>query len=115
MIDFQHMPDTVLPHFKGGEGEMVAKMYNDDLNRILRGKLAPGHTIGLHTHDTSSEIILFLSGTGKMILNGVEEPITPGLCHYCKKGSSHQMINDGDEDLIFFAVVPQQHECDRNT
>ena len=35
MIDFQTMPDTILPNFKGGEGQMVAKMVNDDLNRIL--------------------------------------------------------------------------------
>ena len=108
MIDFQNIPDTVLPRFKGGEGQMAAKMLTDDLNRILYATLAPGHSIGLHTHDTSSEIMYFLSGKGTVITDGTPETVAPGLCHYCKKGSSHTLINDGDEDLIFFAVVPQQ-------
>ncbi len=108
MIDFKNMPATIFPHFKGGEGQLVAKMFADDANRILHAILAPGHSIGLHTHDTSSEIMYFLSGTGKVITDGTEETVTPGLCHYCKKGSSHTLINDGTEDLIFFAVVPQQ-------
>ncbi len=108
MIDFKNMPDTILPHFKGGEGQMVAKMFNDDQNRILYATLAPGHSIGLHTHDTSSEIMYFLSGTGKVITDGIPETVAPGLCHYCKKGSAHTLINDGEENLIFFAVVPQQ-------
>ena len=108
MIDFKNMPDTVLPRFKGGEGQLTAKMVSDDLNRILYATLAPGHSIGLHTHDTSSEIMYFLSGKGTVITDGTPETVAPGLCHYCKKGSSHTLINDGDEDLIFFAVVPQQ-------
>ncbi len=108
MIDFKNMPDTVLPRFKGGEGQLTAKMLGDDLNRILYATLAPGHSIGLHTHDTSSEIMYFLSGKGTVITDGTPETVAPGLCHYCKKGSSHTLINDGTEDLIFFAVVPQQ-------
>ena len=64
MIDFNNMPATVLPAFKGGEGQLVAKMVADDANRILYATLAPGHSIGLHTHDTSSEIMYFLAGKG---------------------------------------------------
>ena len=108
MIDFQSMPDTILPKFKGGEGQLVAKMLGDDLNRILYATLAPGHSIGLHTHDTSSEIMYFLSGRGTVTVDGVAETVSAGLCHYCQKGSAHTLVNDGEEDLVFFAVVPQQ-------
>ena len=108
MIDFKNMPDTVLPGFKGGEGQLVAKMVSDDLCRILYATLAPGHSIGLHTHDTSSEIIYFLSGKGTVVTDGVAETGAAGLCHYCRKGSAHTLVNDGEEDLVFFAVVPTQ-------
>jgi mannose-6-phosphate isomerase-like protein (cupin superfamily) len=108
MIDFQSMPDTILPKFKGGEGQLVAKMLGDDLNRILYATLAPGHSIGLHTHDTSSEIMYFLSGHGTVTVDGVAETVSAGLCHYCPKGSAHTLVNDGEEELVFFAVVPQQ-------
>lgn len=108
MINFDEMKETVIPNFYGGQGDMVAKMYVDENNKILKGKLAPNCSIGVHCHETSSEVIFILSGTGKAILNGEEEILTAGTCHYCKKGQSHTLINVGDDDLVFYAVVPQQ-------
>lgn len=108
MIDFSKMDETPLHNFKGGEGDTMARMYVDDLNRIMKSRLAPGCSIGLHTHDTSSEIIFILSGTGTALLDGQEEILPPGTCHYCKKGQAHTLMNKGTEDLIFYAVVPQQ-------
>ena len=87
---------------------MCANMYVDEQNKILRGVLAPGDSIGYHAHDTSSEIIYIISGKGKTVTDGIEESIAAGECHYCPKGHEHRLINDGDEDLVFFAVVPQQ-------
>jgi len=108
MIKFDETNFKVLTNFNGGEKEFHANIVTDELNKILKGRLIPGASIGLHRHETSSEIIFFLSGSGKIITDGVEERITAGDCHYCKKGSEHTMINDTDEDLVFYAVVPQQ-------
>ena len=107
-IVFDAMPDTVLEKFCGGEKELRAKMFIDENGKILRGTLAPGASIGLHTHGTSSEMFYYLSGCGKVICDGKEERVFAGDCHYCPKGSAHTMINDGAEDLVFFAVVPLQ-------
>ena len=108
MLKFQEMPDTVLEHFKGGEGSTVTKMFVDDLNRIFLGRLQPGCSIGMHIHDTSSEVIYVLEGEGTTVLDGVTEVLRPGDCSYCKKGSTHTLMNKGQQDLVFFAVVPQQ-------
>ena len=108
MIDFNTMAETPMPNFKGGEGDTHARMFADDLNRFMKGRLEPGCSIGLHIHDTSSEIIFILSGTGTAMLDGVEETLTPGTCHYCPQGPTHTPLNKGTEDLIFYAVVPQQ-------
>ncbi len=107
-IRFEELPLTRLEHFNGGEGALEARMLVDEQNKILHGTLALGASIGLHTHATSSEIIYFLSGSGRMVTEGVEERVTAGDCHYCRKGESHTLINDGVENLVFFAVVPQQ-------
>ena len=40
--------------------------------------------------------------------DSMEETVTAGQCHYCPKGHAHSLINDGPEDLTFFAVVPEQ-------
>ncbi len=107
-LEFDRMEETILPQFNGGEKEFAARMLIDEHNRILRGRLVPGASIGLHTHETSSEIVYVLSGTGTMLCDGGAEELAPGDCHYCPKGHCHSFVNTGTEDLVFFAVVPQQ-------
>lgn len=108
IFDFDKEAWERLDRFKGGEKFMDAKMHFDGTNRILLGTLVPGATIGLHTHDANSEIIYFLSGRGYMLTDGVREEVAAGMCHYCPKGHTHGMFNDSDDDLVFFAVVPNQ-------
>ncbi len=108
MIRFDEVQETVLQNFKGGEGALRANMIVDDLNRFMRGRLEPGCSIGMHTHEDSSEILYVISGVGTAILDGVEETLLSGDAHYCPKGHTHTLINRGTEDLVFFAVVPQQ-------
>ena len=108
IIDFKKMQEKVFENFKGGEKEVCARMHVDENNRIMYGHLIPGASIGLHTHDTSSEIIYVLQGTAKVLYDGEYEEVKKGMCHYCPKGHSHSFINDGNEDVIIFAVVPEQ-------
>lgn len=108
LISLPAMEATVIPNFLGGEGEIHAKMHVDERNRILHGVLTPGSSIGMHTHETSSEIVYILSGTGKVKYDDGEEPLKPGDCHYCPKGHAHSLINNSEGPLEFFAVVPQQ-------
>lgn len=108
LLDFNAMNETVIPRFLDGEGTVRAKMRVDELGKIMRGALEPHSSIGYHTHETSSEIIYILSGTGRVKYDDTEEPLKPGDCHYCPKGHSHSLINDTDGLLEFFAVVPQQ-------
>ena len=108
IIDFKNMEEKVMPNFCGGEIALNAKMVIDERNKILCGRLEPGASIGLHTHETSSEIIYVLQGKGKVLCDGEYEAVEAGLCHYCPKGHAHSLINDSEADLLFFAVVPQQ-------
>lgn len=100
----------VLPHFKGGEGNFIAKIHFDGVNKIIHGTLPPGATIGKHTHEGNSEIIYILSGTATVDDDGVLHPLQAGDCTYCPEGHAHSLMNTGKEDLVFFAVVPQQNE-----
>ena len=108
LIDFNGIPETVVPHMRGGEKEVILRKYQDERGKIMRGKLIPGATIGLHGHESSSEVIYILSGTGKVLYEGEYEPLTPGACHYCPKGKGHSLLNDRDADLEFLAIIPEQ-------
>lgn len=105
IIDFDNIREKRLPHFQGGEKEANFRIFSDDKEKILKGRLVPGASIGLHTHKEGSEIIYVLKGTGKVICDGEIEIVFPGMVHYCPQGSNHSLINDGLEDLFFFAVV----------
>ena len=109
-IDFNEIDLSILPNFKGGELEYRAKMLTDDKHKIMKGLLIPGASIGLHKHENSSEIMFITKGKAKYNViddkgNKYVEYLTEGQCHYCKDGFSHELINETDSDLEFYAVV----------
>lgn len=107
-IDFNSIEEKALPAFKGGEKQYNVKMYTDELCKIMKGRLVPGASIGLHTHEGNSEIMFFTKGSGYVLYDGEKIAIAAGDTHYCPKGHTHCLVNDSEEDLEFSAVVPQQ-------
>ncbi len=96
------------PGFKGGEGSFLNKMYDDGTNKMMKGCLKPGCSIGYHKHEGSCEIIFIVSGSGKLVQDDEEFEVKPEQCLYCPEGHSHSLINNGSEDLVFYAAVPGQ-------
>lgn len=107
-IDFGTIDENMLPGFKGGEKFLAARMFSDALNKIMKARLVPGASIGMHTHEDNSEIMLIVSGSGYALYDGERIGLKAGDVHYCAKGHTHCLVNDGTGDLEFFAVVPQQ-------
>lgn len=108
ILDLMNTPEQAMPNFKGGEGVTYARMFFDGQNRIMLGRLPQGSTIGMHTHETNSEIMHVLSGTARVIMDGEAEIIRAGQTHYCPKGHTHMTLCEGEEDLVILAVVPEQ-------
>lgn len=115
IIRFDEIGKTVMPEFKGGNKELSANMFFDGTNRIFKGTLIPGASIGMHIHDDSCEVIFIISGNGTIIehepgnTEGTSRDVTSGDCLYCPKGHTHSLINtDDEEDLVFYAAVTRQ-------
>lgn len=104
-IRFDDIEEAIVPNFKGGDKEIGMRVYDDGSKKIMRLRLQPGASIGLHTHTDNCEIIYPVSGHGIAICDGVAEEVVPGTAHYCPKGSAHTLRNDGDTDLVLNAVV----------
>lgn len=105
-IDFSAIEEKAIPAFKGGEKEFNVRMYTDRDNKILKGRLIPGASIGLHTHEGNSEIMFITKGAGHVIFDGEKISLKAGDVHYCPEGHSHSLVNDSDAELEFSAVVP---------
>lgn len=75
-----------------------------NLTRVPKGRVA----VPFHAHQREDEIFFVLSG--RSILRYGEEliPIRQGDCISCPaaKGIAHQIANPHDEDLVYFAVGP---------
>ena len=106
LLNFDQIEEKVIPKMRGGEGEMITRMFVNEDTKIMRGRLTPGSTIGLHTHEGDSEMIFILSGAGKVLCDGEYEPLSAGSVHYCPKGHAHSLINDGTENLEILAMIP---------
>lgn len=108
IIKFKEMEEKIIDNFLGGEKSLSVKMFNDEKNKIMYGKLIPHASIGYHCHETSSEILFILKGNGQVLYENELFDLKENQCHYCEKGKSHSLINNSEKDLIFFAVVPIQ-------
>ena len=109
-IDFNEIDLKILPNFKGGEKEYRAKMIDVDRQKIMKGLLIPGASIGFHKHEGSSEVMFITKGCAKYVVedeNGIKgvELLKAGECHICRDGHSHTLINETDEDIEFYAVI----------
>ena len=80
----------------------------DEQGKVIISSLHAGGSIGLHRHETSDDINQVLSGKGKAVCDGKEEYLSAGMCHICKKGSEHSIMNIGDEDLVLLTVVTER-------
>lgn len=107
-IDFNALKEITVPGMNQGTGTMSARMYMDEEGKVITSSIHPGGSIGMHVHETSDDINYVLSGTGKAVCDGEEEMLEAGVCHICKKGSSHSIINTGDADLVLLTVVVER-------
>lgn len=107
MIRFGEMNEVCVPEMNGGKGITKARMYADQNIKIMLSTLEPGCSIGVHEHKTSSEIVYVLAGEAHCTLNGKEETVRAGECHYCPKGSTHSLENRGTTPLLLFDAVPE--------
>ena len=109
IIDFNAIDEQSILGFKNGEGELTTRNFVDEKNKIMMSRLKPGANIGYHKHEMNSEIIYCISGNGHLRYDDEVETFTSGDVHYCPMGHSHALYNDGQDDLLYFAIVPEHH------
>lgn len=83
-----------------GEEEMYGKgrMFNHMV-------LAPGNSIGEHTHSGDNEVFYFLKGSGEYNDNGTVVTVGPGDVTICNDGELHGLVNNGSEPIELIALI----------
>jgi mannose-6-phosphate isomerase-like protein (cupin superfamily) len=84
-------------------------------SQVFLMSINPGEDIGLETHNDVDQVLVFVSGTGKAILDGQEEPIETDALFFVPAGTEHNFVNTGTEPLKLFTVyAPNEHVAGTN-
>ena len=74
---------------------------NDD-SMVIKVTLLPGHSMHYHSHEHRDEIWNIVSGTGRTIVDGIEQEVSPGDVITMSKGCKHTVI--ADTELVIIEV-----------
>jgi mannose-6-phosphate isomerase-like protein (cupin superfamily) len=78
-------------------------------SQLVLMAIEPGDEIGLEVHD-GDQILYFVDGEGKVILDGEEQEVEKGTIAFVPAGVQHNVVNTDDEKLKLFTVyAPPQH------
>lgn len=95
----------------GGRGEILSRHFLSQEDAAGTGRLfavntvAPGCSIGRHSHQGEFEIYYILSGTAKVTDDGEEFILGEGDMQQCRSGHSHSIENAGDTPLEHIALI----------
>ncbi len=95
----------------GGMGRLVsdsiltADQMSDACRMFSEITLEVGCSLGLHEHRGETETYFILEGKGLYYDNGSEYEVFAGDVLFCDNAQSHGMVNTGDTDLRFVALI----------
>lgn len=75
----------------------------EDESMTIKVTLNPGHKMNYHSHDRRDEVWTVISGTGKTIVDGMEQYVKPGDVITMAAGCKHTIIA-GDDGLQLIEV-----------
>lgn len=110
MFNGSHQKE-IIHNMKGGKGDFHIEHLIDQEklgkagNMIARTWLKSGDSVGKHIHEDTIELCYFLAGEGMVIEDGMESVVHGGDVNYVPMGASHEIVNTGQEDLVYIAMV----------
>lgn len=67
--------------------------------------VAPGGRVRAHSHDEQVEIQICFRGRGSVVADGVRHPLVPGTTCLLGCDVRHQIVNEGEDDLVLIWVI----------
>lgn len=86
-------------------------LYTGHHTQLVLMSLAPGEEIGSEVHPNIDQFFRFDSGTGKVVIDGVEHEVRDGFSAIVPAGANHNVINTStDKPLKFYTLYsPPEH------
>lgn len=79
------------------------------LTQVVVMSIPPGGEIGEEVHSDNDQMLYFVDGEGKVILDGVEEWFVENDMVLVRAGTRHNFINTGEDDLKIITTYSPPH------
>ena len=98
--------ETHASQFPQGEARSFLHGSTDQLKDLATGtwRIKPGmspHDIHQHPEE---ELLIFVEGSGEIVIAGVRQPVKPGSVMYCAANTPHGVFNSKDSEMLFYFV-----------
>jgi quercetin dioxygenase-like cupin family protein len=67
--------------------------------------IAPGCRVREHSHGDQIELQICFRGRGRVVVDGVSHPLTPGTACFLGYDVKHEILNDSTEELVMMWVI----------
>jgi beta-alanine degradation protein BauB len=86
--------------------EKTDRQIDNGRARVTRHRMAPGAHTGFHRHDYDYVIVPVTDGRLRVVEGGRESisELTAGIAYFRTAGVEHDVINGGDQELVFVEV-----------
>ena len=82
-----------------------------DHSQIVLMAIEPDSEIGEEVHGHVDQVLVFVEGEGKAVIDGETGAVGPGHLTYVPAGTRHNFINTGAEPLKLYTIyAPREHE-----
>lgn len=84
----------------------ATRLIENDRARVTRWRLAPGTATGWHRHEYDYVIVPLTTGPMKLDEPDGERTVQleTGVPYFREAGVEHDVINEGDKDIVFIEV-----------
>ena len=67
--------------------------------------IAPGGRVREHSHSAQVELQICFRGRGHVLVDGTKHPLVPGTACFLGYDVKHEIVNEGDDDLVMMWVI----------
>ena len=79
-------------------------------SQIVLMTIQPGDEIGEEVHDHVDQVLIFVEGDGRSVVEGREAPVRPNDVGFVSAGTRHNFVNDGGSPLRLISIYsPPEH------
>ncbi len=86
-------------------------IFTSEFMQLVFMTLLPGEEIGMEIHPDTDQFLRFESGQGEAIIEGHRYQIAPGAAFFIPRGTWHNFINTGKEELQLYTLYSPPHHA----